>query len=73
MAKRRGDAVTSAMGGGFPRPKGATPMTIGGHPVSLTVNMPGSTRMPTPTQTAGSATRPSRPGTKSFPYGKNST
>ena len=71
--KRRGDAVTSAMGGGFPRPKQATAMTIGGHSVSLEVRMPGSKRVPTPTQTAGSETRPSRPGTKQFPYGKNST
>ena len=71
MAKKRGDAIHSAMQGGFPRH--AVPMTIGGHAVSLDVKMPGSTRMPTPTQTAGAETRPSRLGTSQFKYGKTST
>ena len=72
MSKRKGQAVSTQMMG-FPAPAIDSVTKVGNkYPVITHVPL-GERRPPTPTQTAGSETRPSRAGTTQFKFGKNST
>lgn len=85
---RKGSTVRSEMGGAFGRPgmKGQAgrydsspapfdhPHSLGGGGIPVkTYDETVSSKMPTPTQTAGAETRAPRPGTVQRKYGKSNT
>jgi hypothetical protein len=75
MAKGQGKTrnVQTQMGGAFTTR--TVPMRVGDrkdYEVVTEIDL-GQKKAPTPTQTAGTSTRPDRAGTKPFKYGKTST